>query len=163
MPDESKCPLRLQGRPLQRGHRSVPGGARPEQFGSVGQSAITTRNETEHVAWDDVSRWQPVDLVASFRMGDAVQPVDVRDLTYRDATTQVKGAIRIDPMAFEAAIAGLPEGKEIIFYCDRPGEATSMKIALWAFDHGRGRVGVLVGGWPAWETADHPQEPIPSA
>jgi len=27
------------------------------------------------MAWDDVSRWQPVDLYASFRMGDGVQPV----------------------------------------------------------------------------------------
>ena len=34
--------------------------------------------------------------------------------------------------------------KEIVFYCDRPGEATSMKIALVAFDSGRSRVGVLV-------------------
>ena len=116
----------------------------------------------EAMAWDDVSRWQAVDLVASFRMGDAVQPVDVRDLTYRDAATQIKGAIRIDPMEFEPSIAELPTGKEVIFYCDRPGEATSMKIALWAFDHGVRRVGVLVGGWPAWETAGHPQEPIPS-
>lgn len=95
-------------------------------------------------------------------MGDAVQPVDVRDLTYREATEQIKGSVRIDPMEFEGAIAQLPDGKELIFYCDRPGEATSMKIALWAFDHGRQRVGVLVGGWPAWAEAGHPSEPISS-
>jgi rhodanese-related sulfurtransferase len=92
-------------------------------------------------------------------MGDAVQPVDVRDLTYRASDLQIKGSIRVDPMEFESQVGGLPEGKELIFYCDRPGEATSMKIALWAFDNGRRRVGVLVGGFPAWEMADYPTEP----
>ena len=111
------------------------------------------------MAWDDVSRWQPVDLAAAFRMGDAVQPVDVRDLSYRESEEQIKGALRIDPMEFERAIPGLPEGRELIFYCDRPGEATSLKVALWAFDNGRSRVGVLVGGWGAWKDAGYPVEP----
>jgi rhodanese-related sulfurtransferase len=110
------------------------------------------------MAWDDVSRWQPGDLVAAFRMGDAVQPVDVRDLAYRDSEEQIKGALRIEPMEFERAIPGLPEGRELIFYCDRPGEATSLKVALWAFDNGRSRVGVLVGGWDAWRDAGYPVE-----
>jgi rhodanese-related sulfurtransferase len=114
------------------------------------------------MAWDDVSRWQPVDLAAAFRMGDAVQPVDVRDVGYRDSDEQVRNAIRIDPMEFESQIAGLPEGRELIFYCDRPGEATSLKIAMWAFDNGRSRVGVLVGGWSAWQDAGHPVEAKPS-
>jgi len=111
------------------------------------------------MAWDDVSRWQPVDLYAAFRMGDAVQPVDVRDLGYRDATDQIQRSIRIDPQAFESRIAGLPDDRELIFYCDRPGEATSMKIALWAFDNGTSRVGVIVGGWDAWLAAGYPVEP----
>lgn len=114
------------------------------------------------MAWDDVSRWQPVDLVAAFRMGDSVQPVDVRDLGYRDSGEQVKRALRIDPMEFESAIPGLPSEGELIFYCDRPGEATSLKIAMWAFDNGRSRVGVLVGGWDAWTTAGYPVEPKPA-
>lgn len=111
------------------------------------------------MAWDDVSRWQPGDLAAAFAMGDPVQTVDVRDLGYRESDRQVTGAIRIDPMEFESAIAGLPDGKELIFYCDRPGEATSLKIAMWAFDQGRSRVGVLVGGWQAWLDGNHPVEP----
>jgi rhodanese-related sulfurtransferase len=115
------------------------------------------------MAWDDVSRWQPVDLAAAFRMGDPVQPVDVRDRGYREADSQIRDAIRIDPMEFEREIAGLPEGKELIFYCDRPGEATSLKIALWAFDQGRSRVGVLVGGWDAWQQAGYPVEPKPAS
>jgi rhodanese-related sulfurtransferase len=114
------------------------------------------------MAWDDVSRWQPVDLAAAFRMGDAVQPVDVRDVGYRDSDEQVRNAIRIDPMEFESQIAGLPDGRELIFYCDRPGEATSLKIAMWAFDNGRSRVGVLVGGWSAWQDAGYPVEAKPS-
>ena len=80
---------------------------------------------------------------------------------YRESEEQVKGAVRIDPMEFEKQIAGLPDGKELIFYCDRPGEATSLKIAMWAFDNGRSRVGVLVGGWPAWQDAGYPVEPKP--
>lgn len=111
------------------------------------------------MAWDDISRWQPVDLAAAFRMGDPVQPVDVRDRDYRESDAQVRGAIRIDPMEFESQVGGLPEGKELVFYCDRPGEATSLKIALWAFDHGRSRVGVLAGGWSAWQDAGYPVEP----
>lgn len=111
------------------------------------------------MAWDDVSRWQPVDLFAAFRMGDAVTPVDVRDRNYRDATEQIRGSVRIDPMEFESQVAGLPEGRELVFYCDRPGEATSLKIAMWAFDHGRARVGVIVGGWDAWVAAGYPTEP----
>ncbi len=111
------------------------------------------------MAWDDVSRWQPVDLYAAFRMGDSVQPVDVRELGYRDATEQIRKSVRIDPQEFEAQIAGLPDDRELIFYCDRPGEATSMKIALWAFDNGKSRVGVVVGGWDAWVAAGYPLEP----
>jgi rhodanese-related sulfurtransferase len=114
------------------------------------------------MAWDDVSRWQPVDLAAAFRMGDAVQPVDVRDVGYRESDEQVKNAIRIDPMEFESQVAGHPGGRELIFYCDRPGEATSLKIAMWAFDNGRSRVGVLVGGWSAWQDAGYPVEAKPS-
>lgn len=114
------------------------------------------------MAWDDVSRWQPVDLAAAFRMGDAVQPVDVRDLGYRESGEQVKGALRIEPMEFEREIAGLPDGCELIFYDDRPGEATSLKIALWAFDSGRSRVGVLVGGWDAWTAGGYAVEPKPA-
>ena len=111
------------------------------------------------MAWDDVSRWQPVDLAAAFKMGDPVQAVDVRDRGYRESDAQVKGAVRIYPMEFEREVGGLPEGKEIIFYCDRPGEATSLKIAIWTFDQGRSRVGVLVGGWDAWQAAGYPTEP----
>ncbi len=111
------------------------------------------------MAWDDVSRWQPVDLYASFRMGDAVLPVDVRDLTYREAELKIKGAVRVEPMEFEQQVPELPSDRELVFYCDRPGEATSMKIALWAFDHGKSRVGVVVGGWAAWEAAGYPTEP----
>ncbi len=111
------------------------------------------------MAWDDVSRWQAVDLAAAFKMADPVQTVDVRELTWRESDTKIKGALRIDPMEFEKEIAGLPEGKELIFYCDRSGEATSMKIALWAFDSGRSRVGVLVGGWDGWQAAGYAVEP----
>lgn len=114
------------------------------------------------MGWDDVSRWQPVDLAAAFAMGDAVQPVDVRDLGYRDSDQQVKSALRIEPLEFEEQIASLPEDKELIFYCDRPGEATSLKIAMWSFDNGRSRVGVLVGGWSAWSDGDYPVEDKPS-
>lgn len=111
------------------------------------------------MAWDDVTRWQPVDLLASFRMGDAVLPIDVRDLTYRESDEKIKSAVRIDPFEFEKEIDGLPDKVELIFYCDRPGEATSLKIAMWAFDHGRPRVGVVVGGFPAWAEAGYPVEP----
>ena len=114
------------------------------------------------MAWDDVSRWQPVDLYAAFRMGDAVQPVDVRDRGYREATEQIARSIRVDPQTFESQVAALPDDRELIFYCDRPDEATSMKIALWAFDHGKSRVGVIVGGWDAWQTAGYPVEPKPA-
>jgi rhodanese-related sulfurtransferase len=111
------------------------------------------------MAWDDVSRWQPVDLAAAFKMGDAVRPVDVRDIGWREAETQITGSIRVDPMEFEREVPELPATGELIFYCSRPGEATSMKIALWAFDQGRSRVGVLVGGFPAWEAGRFPVEP----
>jgi rhodanese-related sulfurtransferase len=85
--------------------------------------------------------------------------VDVRELTWRESDSMINGAIRLDPMEFESQIADLPEGRELLFYCDRDGEATSMKIALWAFDHGRNRVGVLVGGWSGWQDAGYPVVP----
>ena len=71
----------------------------------------------------------------------------------------MKGAIRVEPMGFEGEIGELPDGRELIFYDDRPGEATALKIAMWAFDNGRSRVGVLVGGWDAWREAGYPVEP----
>ena len=116
-------------------------------------------NRGGNVAWDDVSRWQAVDLYASFRMGDAIQPIDVRDRGYGESETRIAKSVRIDPMNFETEIDALPTGRELIFYCDRPDEATSMRIALWASDHGRQRVGVLVGGWSTWAAAGYPIEP----
>lgn len=113
------------------------------------------------MAWDDIAQWQPQDLLASLRMGDGVQPVDCRELTWREAGTTVRNAMRIDPMAFMSEIDSLPRDKEIVFYCDRPGEATSMKIALTAFDRGYARVGVLVGGFDAWQAAGYPVDPKP--
>ena len=115
------------------------------------------------MAWDDVARWQPVDLAAAFAMGDPVQPVDVRDLGYRESDRQVKGAVRIQPLEFEQQVGGLPDDMELIFYCDRAGEANSLKIALWAFDNGLSRVGVLVGGWNAWAEGDYPTEDKPAS
>lgn len=140
---------------------AIVGGATLEEAERrlVGSAQID--DEEQQMAWDDVTRWQPGDLVAAFRMGDPVQPVDVRDLGYRDSDQQVKGAVRIDPMEFEREVPGLPEGKELIFYCDRPGEATSYKVALWAFDNGRSRVGVIAGGWNGWVEAGLPTEPKP--
>ena len=115
------------------------------------------------MAWDDVSRWQPVDLAAAFKMRDAVQPVDVRDLGYRESDEQVKGADPGRPDGVRAPDRRrCPTGSELIFYDDRPGEATSLKIALWAFDNGRSRVGVLVGGWGAWRDGGYPVEPKPA-
>lgn len=111
------------------------------------------------MGWDDVSRWQPVDLAAAFKMGDAVQPVDVRT-AYRSAESRVKNALRVDPLEFHQQVPELPDGRELIFYCDRPGEAQSLTVAMWAFDNGRSRVGVLVGGWDAWVAAGYPVEPI---
>lgn len=111
------------------------------------------------MGWDDVSRWQPVELYSAFKMGDAVQPVDVR-IGYRSAERQIKGALRIDPMEFTKQVPDLPGGCELIFYCDKPGEAQSLTVAMWSFDNGRSRVGVLVGGWDAWEAAGYPTEPV---
>ena len=107
------------------------------------------------MAWDDVSRWQAADLAAAFKMGDPVQMIDVRELTWRESDSRIRGAIRVDPMEFAKEVPGLPAGKELVFYCDRAGEATSMKIALWAFDNGHSRVGVLVGGWQGWQDAGY--------
>ena len=121
------------------------------------------RDGGDTMAWDDVARWQPVDLAAAFAMGDPVQPVDVRDLGYRESDRQVKGAVRIQPLEFEQQVGGLPDDMELIFYCDRAGEANSLKIALWAFDNGLSRVGVLVGGWNAWTEGDYPTEDKPAS
>ena len=38
-----------------------------------------------------------------------------------------------------------------------------MKIALWAFDNGKSRVGVIIGGWDAWVAAGYPVEPKAAA
>ncbi len=86
------------------------------------------------MAWDDVSRWQAADLAAAFKMGDPVQMVDVRELTWREADSKIKGAARIDPMEFEKEVATLPVGKELVFYCDRDGEATSSAARSAFFD-----------------------------
>lgn len=122
-----------------------------------------TWGEDTGMGFEDVTRWQPQDLLAAFRMGDPVLLVDVRDIGYRDADEQIKGAVRVDPMEFERQVGDLPDGKELVFYCDRPGEATAYKVALWAFDHGRSRVGVVVGGWSGWVEKGLPTEPKPAA
>jgi hypothetical protein len=46
-----------------------------------------------------------------------------------------------------------------VFVRSLNGEAKSLTVAMWAFDNGRSRVGVLVGGWAAWLDAGYPVEP----
>jgi rhodanese-related sulfurtransferase len=88
--------------------------------------------------------------------------VDVRDAsTYSASTVQVKGAIRASAENISQRCSALPHDREIIVYCDAPGESVSALAADRLIGEGYTRVAVLAGGFPAWLAGSLPLERTP--
>jgi membrane protein DedA with SNARE-associated domain/rhodanese-related sulfurtransferase len=76
---------------------------------------------------------------------------DVRTATARERDPQrIPGAIAFDPSQVDAAVAELPDEREVILYCNCPSEASAARIARLLMDRGVRLVRPLAGGLQAW-------------
>ncbi|HEX3904043.1 MAG TPA: DedA family protein/thiosulfate sulfurtransferase GlpE [Polyangia bacterium] len=76
---------------------------------------------------------------------------DVRSVTARARDSQrIPGAIAFDPSQVDAAVAELPDEREVILYCNCPSEASAARIARLLMDRGVRSVRPLAGGLQAW-------------
>ena len=76
---------------------------------------------------------------------------DVRSATARERDRQrIPGAIAFEPSQVDAAVAELPNEREVILYCNCPSEASAARIARLLMDRGVRSVRPLAGGLQAW-------------
>jgi membrane protein DedA with SNARE-associated domain/rhodanese-related sulfurtransferase len=76
---------------------------------------------------------------------------DVRTATARQRDPQrIPGAVAFDLSQVDAAVAELPEEREVILYCNCPSEASAARIARLLMDRGVRLVRPLAGGLQAW-------------
>ena len=109
-------------------------------------------------------RLSAADLTRALAQRTDLMVVDVRAPTsYASSSVQAKGALRASPEGIVQACAILSRDQGIVFYCDSPGEAVSIRAAQCLTERGYTRVAVLTGGFPAWQAASLPLERTPHA
>jgi len=76
---------------------------------------------------------------------------DVRTATARQRDPQrIPGAIAFELSQVDAAVAELPDEREVILYCNCPSEASAARIARLLMNRGVRSVRPLAGGLQAW-------------
>jgi rhodanese-related sulfurtransferase len=76
---------------------------------------------------------------------------DVRTAPARERDPhRIPGAIAFDLSQMDAAVAELSGEREVILYCNCPGEASAGRIARLLMDRGVRSVRPLMGGLQAW-------------
>ncbi|SLM47204.1 conserved membrane protein of unknown function [Nitrospira japonica] len=116
-----------------------------------------------YVAWRVLSRYRGDDPVPhvtprvvreKLRAGERPVIVDLRPLGARREKAGIPGAL---PMSADEIVAGqrdLPRDRDVILYCDCPGDAGSIAIARVLRSKGHARVWPLAGGIEAWRAMD---------
>jgi membrane protein DedA with SNARE-associated domain/rhodanese-related sulfurtransferase len=90
--------------------------------------------------------------------------VDVRSPVIRDGDRRfVPGALTMDIAEVDRQLAQLAPGREIIFYCTCPNEASAATIAKRLMEQGYTRVRPLQGGLDAWIEAGYAVEHRPAS
>ena len=91
------------------------------------------------------------ELKRLFDLGANPVVFDVRTATARERDPQrIPGAIAFDLSQVDAAVAELPNEREVILYCNCPSEASAARIARLLMDRGVRSVRPLAGGLQAW-------------
>jgi rhodanese-related sulfurtransferase len=85
--------------------------------------------------------------------------VDLREpSSYAASTVQAKGAVCARVEEILRVCSAVPLDREIVLYCDSPGETVSARAVELLMGGGYTRVAVLVGGFAAWLAASLPLE-----
>jgi membrane protein DedA with SNARE-associated domain/rhodanese-related sulfurtransferase len=107
-------------------------------------------------------RLHPQELADKLARGDQVMLVDVRGAG-ADTGPRIPGAVHafLDSAMFDG-FPELPEGMDLVTYCDCPDDISAARAALRLRQRGV-PARVLAGGFPAWVAAGFPVESATSA
>jgi membrane protein DedA with SNARE-associated domain/rhodanese-related sulfurtransferase len=107
-------------------------------------------------------RLHPQELADKLARGDQVMLVDVRG-TGADTGPRIPGAVHafLDSAMFDG-LPDLPDGMDLVTYCDCPNDISAARAALRLRQRGV-PAKVLAGGFPAWVAAGFPVESAAAA
>jgi rhodanese-related sulfurtransferase len=90
-------------------------------------------------------------------LGEAFYVVDLRHPVVIDAEgSSLPGAVRLTPDQVIARKELIPRDREIVLFCDCPGEASAALVATALQSSGFPRARPLEGGLDGWKQAGYP-------
>jgi membrane protein DedA with SNARE-associated domain/rhodanese-related sulfurtransferase len=103
------------------------------------------------------ARITPEELRRRMQMGEPVYVIDLRHPT-RVATDggSLPGSVHLTPDQVIAHRDQIPTDRDIVVFCNCPGEATAAQVAVRLRDFGFARVYPLQGGLDAWQRSGYP-------
>jgi len=108
-----------------------------------------------------LARITPEQLNQKLKAGDDILILDLQH--HHDSAAErlgIPGAVRINARALEQyRDVKIPPSREVVLYCDCPGEYTSARVALALHQKGIERVRPLAGGLRAWQAQGYPLAP----
>jgi membrane protein DedA with SNARE-associated domain/rhodanese-related sulfurtransferase len=104
-------------------------------------------------------RITPVELKGRMDRGETFYVVDLRHPTaLGNERHSLPGAVQLRPDDVIAHTADIPKDREIVLFCDCPGEASAALVALTLQRSGFARARPLEGGLDGWKHAGYPIE-----
>jgi len=129
--------------------------------GAVGYVVLRVLNR--YRSGDPIPRITPRAVREKLRAGGQPIIVDLRPLGARREKVGIPGAL---PLSAEEIVAGhhdLPRDRDVILYCDCPGDSGSVAIARLLREKGFARVWPLAGGVEAWRAMEVEEREIERA
>jgi membrane protein DedA with SNARE-associated domain/rhodanese-related sulfurtransferase len=106
-------------------------------------------------------RIRPAELKSRLDRGDPVYVVDLRNPLLLDAQPEsLPGAIHLNTDDVIAGESMIPRDREIVLFCDCPGEASAALVAGVLQKRGFKRARALEGGIDGWRRAGYPVAPL---
>ncbi len=103
-----------------------------------------------------MARISVAELYELIQAGAAPVIIDVRSATARSLEPAwIPGALHISLQDAAQHVKDLPQGRDIVLYCNCPSEASAARVARILMNHGLKRVRPLQGGLDAWRAAGH--------
>lgn len=119
---------------------------------------VTWRYHLRRIALraDDIPRIDVETLLAGMSTGDGPLLIDVRTAEAQALDGQtIPGAVSIELKRLPKGLRPLAHGRELVVFCDCPGDASAVAAARLLIAAGLPRVSVLEGGLDAWAESDH--------
>jgi membrane protein DedA with SNARE-associated domain/rhodanese-related sulfurtransferase len=104
-----------------------------------------------------IARITPAELKARMDLGERLYIVDLRHPLLLGAERRsLPGAVHFTPEEVIARKDLIPRDREIVLFCDCPGEASAALVATALRNHGFPRARPLEGGLEGWRLAGYP-------